>query len=194
MTGPAVPVRPGDMGLIHDRSWGGVGIGVLEYLDDVMQGFWRKAERDSRWRHLFVVESVDGDVVHAIEAWPGGARRNTYSLSDPDILWSSGRAGLFDLDDGQRDSAVAWCVEHLGAPYSWLAYPLKALKDSPLPVPLVERALERQVVNKGRFMCSWFGCAAYAAGAGTVWPCPVWDEDPDDVGTLIEAAPLVSAA
>lgn len=201
MTGPTVPevviapppVQRGDMGLVHDRTWGGVGIGVLEYLDDIMQWHWSKAERDSLWRHLFVVESVDGDAVHAVEAWPGGARRNTYRLDDPDVLWSSGRGAQFGLSDSQRDTVVEWCVAHLGAPYSWVAYPLKALRDAPVPVPFVERAMERQVTKSGHYMCSWFGAAAYRA-ARVSWPRPVWDLDPDDVAALVQAAPLQAGA
>jgi hypothetical protein len=195
MTSPPLDVRPGDMGLIHDRSWGGLGIGVLQFLDDIMQGRWRKAERDSRWRHLFVVESVDvaADVVHVVEAWPGGARRHTYSLSDPDVLWSSGRGGLFDLSGSQRVTVVEWLVAHLKAPYSWAGYLLKAVKDSPLPVPMVERLLERQLVNKGHYQCAWLGAAAYAA-AGVGWPRAVWDLDPDDIGAMVEAAPLLPGA
>jgi hypothetical protein len=181
------------MGLVHDRTSGGVAIGVAEFLDELMLGHWRKAERDSLYRHVFVVESVDPDgTVHAIEAWPGGARRSTYRADAPDVLWSSGRGGLFDLSDAQRDMVVAWCVAHLGAPYSWAAYPLKALKDCPLPVPFVERAMERQVTESGHFMCSWFGAAGYEA-AGVHWPKPVWDLAPSDLGDLVLSAPLLSS-
>lgn len=187
-------VLPGDMGFVHDRTSGGIAIGVMQFLDDLMRGLWRKAARDAKWRHVLVVESVDPDgTVHAIEAWPGGARRNTYPVDDPSIMWSSGRGGLFALTDPQRVQVVAWCVAHLEAGYSWLDYGLKALADAPIPVPFVEKVLEHRVLSSGHFMCSWFAAASRAA-VGVEWPTPVWDLDPDDLAALCEAAPLLPDA
>jgi hypothetical protein len=180
------------MGFVHDRTDAGLAIGVMQFLDDLMRGLWRKAARDAKWRHVLVVESVDQDgTVHAIEAWPGGARRSLYRVDDPGIMWSSGRGGLFALTGGQRGQVVEWCVAHLKAGYSWADYALKALTDAPIPVPFVEKALERRVTKSGHFMCSWFAAASRAA-VGVEWPQPVWDLDPDDLAALAETAPVAA--
>lgn len=162
-------VLPGDLGLVRMCGAGGVAIGVAEWLDEVAQGHWRKADRDSLYRHVFVVESVDGNVVHAVEGWPGGARRNTYRLDDATILWSSGRV---DLTDAQRATIVAWAVEHLGAGYSWLDFACQAAMN--LRVPLAGRWLERRVIKSGHYLCSAYGMAAYHAAAAELWSPPRW--------------------
>lgn len=157
MTAPAV--QPGDFGLVHDRSDAGLAIGAAEWLDELAQGHWRSADRASLWRHAFLVESVDPDgTVHALEAWPGGARRNTYHVDDPSIRWSSGH---FALSGDQRAAIVAWGVAHLGAWYSALAYMRQAVVR--LHLPLGRVWLAHQIEHRGEYMCSQYCDCAYAA-------------------------------
>lgn len=159
MTAPAV--LPGDFGLVHDRSDAGIAIGVAEFLDELAQGHWRTAKRASLYRHAFGVEKVDPNgTVHALEAWPGGARRNTYRLDDPDILWSSGH---FDLSDEQRQLAVAWWVEHLDDRYSWDSYLRQAAVR--LHVPFAPAALARQIEQRHEELCSQYIDCGYQAAA-----------------------------
>jgi uncharacterized protein YycO len=151
-------VLAGDFGLVHDRSDAGLAIGAAEWLDELAQGHWRSADRASLWRHAFLVEKVDGQLVHAIEAWPGGARRHTYGLDDPSIRWSSGH---FQLADDQREAIVSWAVEHLGAKYSWLAYARQAAVR--LHVPFAADWLARQVTKHGSYLCSQYVDAGWQA-------------------------------
>jgi hypothetical protein len=164
---PETVVRPGDFGLQHCRTDAGLLIGAMEVLDELAQGrSWTRASRAALYRHVFGVESVDADgTVHALEAWPGGARRNTYRLDDPDILWSSSSSNpVLQLTDGQRDEVVAWWVRHLGARYSFADYAAQLLTR--LHVPLAARWMLHRVETSGHFLCSqWIDCGWLAAGA-----------------------------
>lgn len=152
-------VLPGDFGLIPVSGAGGVALRVAEFADEVAQGHWRRADRDSLYRHAFLVESVDPDgTVHALEAWPGGARRNTYALTDSRILWSSGR---FDLTGAQRRTIVAWGVAHLGDGYAWPVYLRQAAVR--LHVPFAAAALKRQVEDRREYICSQYLDCGYQA-------------------------------
>lgn len=163
-------VRPGDLGLRRIPGAGGWVIRAAEVLDEICQGHWRKADRDSLYQHVFGVESVDPDgTVHAIEAWPGGARRALYVASDPGILWSSGRV---ELTDAQRDIIVAWMVDHLGARYSWADYAYQGAMN--LHIPLAGRWLQHRIEKSGRFLCSAFMMAAWHEAAAELWSPPRW--------------------
>lgn len=174
---------PGDFGLVHDRSDAGLAIGAAEWLDEVAQGHWRSADRASLWRHAFLVESVDPDgIVHALEAWPGGARRNTYRVGDASLLWSSGH---FQLADDQRQAIVAWAVTHLGAKYSWAAYLRQAAVR--LHIPFAAAWLARQVERCGSYLCSQYCDAAYQAAGYHLFAdgrAP-YDVAPSDLADLI---------
>jgi uncharacterized protein YycO len=162
---------------------GGLAIGVAEWLDEVAQGHWRRADRDSLYRHVFVVESVDSDgTVHAIEAWPGGARRSTYRLAGSSILWSSGRIELTEI---QRAVVVRWAVDHLGAPYSWLDFVLQAGLN--LHVPGARGWLERRVIRSGHYLCSGFVAGAYNVAGVRLWTPPraAYDVAPSDLANLL---------
>jgi hypothetical protein len=178
-------VRPGDFGLVHDRSNAGLAIGAAEFLDEVAQGHWRRAKRSSLYRHAFGVEKIDPDgTVHAVEAWPGGARRNTYRANDPDILWSSGH---FDLTDQQRDLVVGWWVEHLGDRYAWDAYLRQAAVR--LHVPFAPAALARQIEQRHEFLCSQYVDCGYQAAACQLFAdkrAP-YDVAPSDLADLLGA-------
>lgn len=181
----ALGVLPGDFGLVHDRSDAGLAIGAAEFLDELAQGHWRKAKRDSLWRHAFGVESVDPDgTVHAIEAWPGGARRNTYHVDDPNILWSSGH---FDLTDDQRTLVVGWWVQHLGDRYAWDAYLRQAAVR--LHVPFAAAALARQIEERHEELCSQYIDCGYQAAVYQLFAdrrAP-YDVAPSDLADLIGA-------
>jgi uncharacterized protein YycO len=158
---------------------GGLLIRAAEWVDEVAQGHWRKADRDSLYQHVFGVESVDADgTVHAIEAWPGGARRATYQAADPGILWSTGRV---ELTDEQRAAIVAWAVDHLGAKYSWQDFAAQAAMN--LHVPLAGRWLEHRVTKSGRYLCSMYWSAAYDAAGAPLFTPPRWcgDVAPSDI-------------
>lgn len=154
----AAQLRPGDFGLVHSNSHTGRAIGAAEWLDEVVQGHWRSADRASLYRHAFLVERVDRDQVHAIEARPSGASRAVYPLDGPNILWS---AGHFQLTDEQRGAIVAWAVAHIGAGYSWAAYLRQAAVR--LHVPGAAALLARQVEVSGQYICSQYVDAAYQA-------------------------------
>jgi uncharacterized protein YycO len=181
----STPVQPGDFGLVHDRSDAGLAIGLAEFLDELAQGHWRTADRASLWRHALLVESVDADgTVHAIEAWPGGARRNAYQADGVGLLWSSGH---FDLTDAQRAAIVAWAVAHLGAKYSWLAYVRQAAVR--LHVPFAASWLARQVERRGSYLCSQYVDAAWQAAGYHLFAdrrAP-YDVAPSDLADLIGA-------
>lgn len=183
MTTPAV--RPGDFGLTRESGPGGAAITVAELLDEVAQGRWSKAARAAAYDHAFLVESVDADgTVHAIEAWPGGARRNTYRVDEPGLLWSSGH---FDLTDAERTAIVAWAVAHLDAPYSWRAYLVQAAVR--LHVPFGQKLLERQINAHGEFLCSQYVDAAWQAAGYHLFAdgrAP-YDVAPSDLADLIGA-------
>lgn len=154
----AAALQPGDFGLVHSHSDTGRLIGAAEWLDEVCQGHLGNADRASLYRHAFLVERVDGQAVHAIEARPSGAGRAVYPLDGPDILWS---AGHFQLTDAQRQQIVAWAVVHIGAGYSWAAYLRQAAVR--LHVPGAAALLARQVEVSGQYICSQYVGAAYAA-------------------------------
>lgn len=176
---------PGDFGLLHNHGDVDQLIGAAELVDELVQGRgWSRSSRDALYRHVFLVEKVDGGVVHALEAWPSGARRNRYRLDDPAVLWSSGH---FDLTAEQRDVIVAWAVAHLGARYSWLAYLRQAAVR--LRVPLAAGWLARQVERRGEFLCSQYTDAAYAAAGVHLFAdgrAP-YDVAPSDLADLIGA-------
>lgn len=197
MTGPLPAVRQGDFGLQHCRTDAGLLIGAAEFLDELAQGRgWTRASRDSLWRHVFGVESVDADgTVHAVEAWPGGARRNVYRVDDPDILWSSSSPNpVLQLTDAQRTEIVAWWLAHLGAPYSFADYAAQALTR--LHVPLAAGWMLRRVEVSGRFLCSQFiDCGWQAAGAHLFTDGrPPGLVAPSDLGDLVQAAPPLPTA
>jgi uncharacterized protein YycO len=160
-------VRPGDFGLVHSHSDTGRLIGAAEWLDEVAQGHLRQADRASLYRHAFLVERVDGNAVHAIEARPSGAGRAVYPLDGPDILWSAGRLKdqasglLIEMTDGHREQIVTWAVAHIGAPYSYLAYLRQAAVR--LHVPGAPAWLAHQVEARGEYLCSQLVDAAYAS-------------------------------
>ncbi|MEY9937280.1 hypothetical protein [Streptacidiphilus sp. MAP5-3] len=165
MTAAAL-LQPGDFGLVHSTSQTGQLIGAAEWLDELTQGHWSSADRASLYRHAFLVEAVDGNTVHAIEARPSGAGRATYRLDNPAILWSAGR--LRDstgqpvmLTTEQRQQIVAWAVAHIGAGYSWVAYLRQAAVR--LHVPGAGAWLAHQVQASGQFICSQYTDAAYQA-------------------------------
>lgn len=150
---------PGDFGLKREAGPGGLAITVAQVLDELAQGHWSRASRYARFDHALLVESVDPDgTVHAIEAWPGGARRNTYRIEDPGMVWSSGR---YDLTAGQRAGIVSWAVGHLHARYSALAYVRQAVVR--LHLPFGRLWLAHQIEARGEFLCSQYVDAAYAA-------------------------------
>lgn len=178
-------VLPGDYGLVHDRSSAGLAIGVAEFLDELAQGHLRRARRASLWRHAFLVEAVDADgTVHALEAWPGGARRNTYRVDDPSIRWSSGH---FDLTDAERTAIVAWAVGHLGDRYSALAYVRQAVVR--LHLPFGRKWLARQIELRHEELCSQYVDCAYQAASYQLFAdrrAP-YDVAPSDLADLIGA-------
>lgn len=149
-------IRPGDFGLVRTRGDTSRLIGVAEWLDEIAQGHWLKADENSLYRHAFLVERVDGPVVHAIEARPSGAGRAAYKASDARVLWSSGH---IDLAASQRSAIVAWGVNHLDAPYSWRDYLYQAAVR--LRIPGAPELLERQIHQAGEYLCSQFVDAAY---------------------------------
>ena len=152
-------VRPGDFGLRRESGPGGLAITVAQVLDEWAQGHWSRAERDAQFDHAFVVESVKADgTVRAVEAWPGGARWNTYRVDDPSIMWSSGRYGL-TVD--QQAGIVGWAVAHLHARYSALAYVRQAAVR--LHVPFGRAWLARQILARHEYLCSQYVDCAYAA-------------------------------
>ncbi|WP_042400260.1 hypothetical protein [Streptacidiphilus carbonis] len=179
------PVLPGDFGLIPVSGVGGGALRVAEFLDEVAQGHWRSADRDSLYRHVFLVERVDADgTVHALEAWPGGARRNTYRLDDPRILWSSGH---FALTPEQRQIIVAWGVDHLGDGYAWDVYLRQAAVR--LHVPFAAAALKRQVEDRNEYICSQYQDCAYQAAKEHVFMdgrAP-YDVAPNDLAEVLRA-------
>jgi uncharacterized protein YycO len=149
---------------------GGVAIGAAEFLDELAQGHWRRADRDSLYRHVFGVERVDSDgTVHAVEGWPGGARRAVYRLEDSSILWSSSRVELTNV---QREVIVVWLVAHLGAKYSWLDFAAQGALN--LHVPLAGRWLEHRVEKSGRYLCSAYQMAAWHAAGVELWSPARW--------------------
>lgn len=184
MTTPQV--LPGDFGLLHNRGPVDKLIGAAEVVDELVQGRgWTRSSRDALYRHAFGVERVDADgTVHAVEAWPSGARRHTYRLDDPAILWSSGH---FDLTDGQRRQIVAWWVDHLGAGYAWDAYLRQAAVR--LRVPFAASALARQIEERHEFICSqWIDCG-WQAGSYPLFAdrrAP-YDVAPSDLADLLGA-------
>jgi hypothetical protein len=187
---PETVVRPGDFGLQHCRTDAGLLIGAMEVLDELAQGrSWTRASRAALYRHVFGVESVDDDgTVHALEAWPGGARRNTYRLDDPDILWSSSSSNpVLQLTDRQRDEVVAWWVRHLGARYSFADYAAQLLTR--LHVPLAARWMLHRVETSGHFLCSAFIDQAWASADAHLFSDgrPPGLVAPSDLGDLVEA-------
>jgi hypothetical protein len=164
---------------------GGVAIGAAEFLDELAQGHWRKADRDSLFRHVFGVERVDSDgTVHAIEAWPGGARRARYRLEDSSILWSSGRV---EVTDEQRVLIVQWLVGHLDAKYSFLDFVAQAALN--LRVPLAGRWLEHRVEKSGHYLCSAYQMAGWHAAGVELWSPARWcgAVAPSDIADVLTA-------
>jgi uncharacterized protein YycO len=147
---------PGDFGLVHTSSDTGRLIGAAEWIDEVAQGHWRRADRASLFRHALLVEDVVGDTVHAIEARPSGAGRATYRADDPRLLWST---GCIPLTAPERQAIVVWAVAHLRAPYSWLDYLRQAAVR--LHVPGAPALLAHQIEARGEYLCSQFVDAAY---------------------------------
>ena len=175
-------LKPGDFGLVHSHSDTGRAIGAAEWLDEVVQGHWRSADRASLYRHAFLVERVDGTTVHAIEARPSGAGRAVYPLGNPDILWS---AGHFQLTDAQRQAIVGWAVAHVGAGYSWAAYLRQAAVR--LHVPGAAAWLAHQVEVSGQFICSQYVDAAYQAAGVHLFADgrAAYDVAPSDLADLL---------
>jgi hypothetical protein len=184
VTGPA-GVLPGDFGLKRESGPGGLAITVAQVLDEWAQGHWRKAERDAQFDHALIVESVDPDgTVHAVEAWPGGARRNTYRVDDPSMVWSSGR---YDLTVDQQAGIVGWAVAHLHARYSALAYVRQAVVR--LHLPFGRAWLARQIVARKEYLCSQYVDCAYAAVGVRLFTdgrAP-YDVAPSDLADLLSA-------
>jgi uncharacterized protein YycO len=154
----SVQLQPGDFGVVRENNEGGRLVGAAEFLDELAQGHWSSADRASLWRHAVLVERVDGDVVHAIEARPSGAGRAVYPLESADVMWS---AGHFALTAEQRQTIVAWAVAHIGAGYSWAAYLRQAAVR--LHIPGAAALLAHQVQDSGQYICSQYVDAAYAA-------------------------------
>lgn len=117
----------------------------------------------SRYCHAFIVESVDPDgTVHAIEAWPGGARRDTYLADDPKILWSQ-----IQLTDDQRTKIVDTAVSLLGTPYSYLDYLAIAAHHLHLPGAGL---LENKVADTHHVMCSYLVDLCYRSATVELLP------------------------
>jgi hypothetical protein len=184
VTTAAATLLPGDFGLVRTHGEVSRLIGAAEFLDELAQGHWSTADRASLFRHAFLVERVDGQVVHAIEARPSGAGRATYRLDDPTIAWS---AGHFQLTEAQRQAIVAWAVAHIGDTYSWRAYVRQAAVR--LHLPLAAALMARQIEENHEELCSQFVDCAYQAGPYQLFAdgrAP-YDVAPSDLADLIAA-------
>ena len=113
------------------------------------------------WAHAFI---ATGHGFQVIEGDPRGARYND-CRSYRKVEWLENLTAGMSLAD--RQAAVAWAVEHLGTPYSWIDDALIGWRDLfGFSLPFTKRRL----ASDKTLMCSQLCVAALRAGGRDLAP------------------------
>lgn len=136
----------------------------------------KKVTGDERAAHAFIATGVGDEI---IEAEPSGAKRG-HASEYKTVYWLT---ALTDgMTDEQRQQAVAWAVDHIGTPYSFIddAYIGFARLFHWAP-----KWMRRWLASDQTLECAQLDVAALRAGGNDLFPGkPAGAEAPSDLDRL----------
>ena len=136
-----------------------------------------RAVTRSKWGHAFIATGVGDEI---IEAEPTGAQRAHAAKYSGEMVWLPAlTSGMTPAD---RQAAVAWAVDHLGTPYSWV---------DDLEIGFVDLFgwapgwMKARLASDSTLMCSQLCVGALRAGGHDLFPTrPDGGVSPGDLGNL----------
>lgn len=180
-------VQPGDFTVCPISGDVGRGIEIGQWLLALADGWPRtrvRAMRPYDHAEIYIGQpDADGPHGYTIGAYPGGARKVALPCPPaelPGSIWSS---GLIPLTAAQRTAIVAWAIDHIGTPYSFIDYLAIAAHGLHIPVP----GLRAYIANTKHMICSQLCDADYAAAGVHLFDDQRWPGyvDPLDLADLL---------